>query len=245
MKITICTLTFNSEKTIKDLLLQVNKLSCEIIVVDSGSTDKTLDILKEFEKVKLFHNDYVCHSNQMNYATSLASTDWVLCLDSDEVPNDDFIDNFNNLIENFDFENSTKVGRIKRKWIVLGKEVHAMYPCSSPDYVVRFYNKKKCAFNDRIVDDKVKGFNEGVDDFILKGHINHYTFETVEIMNKKLQSYVNRTRDITKKRSRIRGIISALGAFIKWYFRKKSYLDGYVGIQTTWYAVKYSYYKYI
>jgi|TARA_R110002033_G_scaffold414_2_gene4063 glycosyltransferase involved in cell wall biosynthesis len=245
MKITICTLTFNSEKTIKDLLLQLSKLSCEIIAVDSGSTDKTLDVLKEFENVKIFKKEYKYHSEQMNYATSLSNTDWVLCLDSDEVPSNEFIEKLKKLLENFDFTNSTKVGRIKRKWIVLGKEVHAMYPCSSPDYVVRFYNKKQCAFNDRIVDDKVKGFNEGTDDFILDGSVNHYTFETIEIMNKKLQSYVNRTRDITKKRSRIRGVISAIGAFIKWYFRKKSYLDGYVGIQTTWYAVKYSYYKYI
>jgi glycosyltransferase involved in cell wall biosynthesis len=244
MKLSICTLTFNSEKTIEKLLNQIVKLNCEIIVVDSGSSDSTLDIVNSFNDIKVFHKDYEYHSKQMNYATSLASNDWVFCLDSDEIPTDEFIEKFRKLLENFDFEHSTKVGRIKRQWIVLGKPVHAMYPCTSPDFVVRFYNKTKCEFNDRIVDDKVIGFKGGIDDFILKGKIDHYTFETGEIMNNKLISYVNRTRDITKKRSKIRAVISAIGAFFKWYFRKKSYLDGIVGLKTTWYAVKYSYYKY-
>lgn len=245
MKLSICTLTFNSEKTLKDLLTQVSKLDCEIIAVDSGSTDSTLEILNSFDNVKLFHNQYICHSYQMNYATSLVSNDWVLCLDSDEIPTDEFIKEFKKLIDGFDFEKSTKVGRIRRKWIVLGKPVHAMYPCSSPDFVVRFYNKNQCRFNDRIVDDKVQGFNEGVDDFILNGRVDHHTFETVEAMERKLQTYVNKSKNITKNKSRIRGIISALGAFFKWYFRKESYKDGFVGLQTTWYAMRYSYYKYM
>jgi glycosyltransferase involved in cell wall biosynthesis len=244
LKVSICTLTFNSEKTIKALLEQVSKLNTEIIVVDSGSSDKTLEIVQQYTDVHLYHNAYKYHSNQMNYATSLATNDWVLCLDSDEIPSDEFIKNFLSLTQTFDFEHSTQVGRIHRQWIVLGRPVHAMYPCSSPDFVTRFYNKRQSAFNDRVVDDKVLGFNEGVDDFVLKGEVKHFTFETPEAIERKLQSYVNRSKTMVKKRSKIRGIISAFGALFKWYFVKKSFLDGKVGLQTTWYAMRYSYYKY-
>jgi len=244
LKISICTLTFNSERTVDKLLAQMTKLESEIIVVDSGSSDNTLEIVNKYKNVTIFHNEYKYHSNQMNYATSLASNDWVLCLDSDEIPTDEFIDNFKTLLENFDFQCSTKVGRIKRQWIVLGKPVHAMYPCSSPDYVTRFYNKIQCRFNDRVVDDKVQGFNEGTDDFILQGDVKHFTFENTQAIEKKLQAYVKKSKTIVKRRSKTRGIISAIGAFFKWYFIKNSFLDGKVGLQTTWYAMRYSYYKY-
>ena len=242
MDLSICILTYNSSKTICDLLSRVSELNSEIIIVDSGSMDSTLSIIEEFDNIILESRPYACHSDQMNYATNLAKNDWVLCLDSDEIPNEEFIDQMKSISTIFGKDDIFKVGRIKRKWFVLGVPVHAMYPCSSPDYVVRLYNKTVCGFNDRKVDDKVIGFKEEI---VLDGEVNHYTFETEEILNNKLKSYIGRTKKNKMFRKFLpRAIVSAIGAFIKWYFVKKAYLDGVVGFKTAWYAVRYSFYKY-
>ncbi len=224
------------------MLSRVSRLDLEIIVVDSGSTDSTLSIIDQFDKVTLTHNPYSCHSDQMNFATSLATNDWVLCLDSDEIPTEKFISETKKLFIEFDLSDSSCVGRIERKWFVLGKPVHAMYPCSSPDYVVRFFNKKTCRFNGRKIDDKVIGFKN---DFVMQGVVNHYTFDTDEALEKKLHIYVDRAKKHRMfQPSFIKAITRPMGAFVKWYFLKKAFLDGVVGLKTTWYAMRYTYYKY-
>lgn len=194
MQISICVLTFNSDKTLKPLLDQLLKLNAEMVVVDSGSSDRTLDIIhkaSEQGNVRRIDRPYQCHSDQMNYAIDQASHDWVLCMDSDEIPDDQFILELQGLLKSFDPEQTGQAGRIKRNWYVLGRKVHAMYPCSSPDYVVRFFNRKQCRFNDSVVDDKVIGFDQ---DFILAGEVDHHTFETQEAMDRKLDAYVRRLK---------------------------------------------------
>lgn len=245
-KISVCVLTYNSEQTLKKLLGQITKIKCEMIIVDSGSTDKTLKIINEaaqMNDIKIHHHLYHSHAQQMNYAISLASYDWVLCIDSDEIPTDQFIIQFQKTLGQFDFSDIKSAGRIRRNWIVLGKPVHAMYPCSSPDFVVRFFNRKQCHFNDAVVDDKVVGFNHS---FILHDHVEHHTFETSDKMEKKLEAYIKRLNasSSAKQKSILRGILSAVAAFVKWYIVKKAFLDGAVGIKTATYAARYSYMKY-
>ena len=64
------------------------KVADEFIVIDSGSTDATLQICQQFGLTVHYHA-YTTHGTQMNYATSLASHDWVLCMDSDEILDDE------------------------------------------------------------------------------------------------------------------------------------------------------------
>lgn len=243
--ISICVLTHNSEYTLQKLLDQLLKLELEIIAVDSGSTDDTLSILRNAARtgdISIHHKPYICHSRQMNDAVCLARHDWVLCIDSDEIPTDAFIRQFQHTMQRFDFAKIGMAGRIQRRWIVLGRPVHAMYPCSSPDYVVRFFNRQQCRFNDAVVDDKVTGFEH---DFVLGGYVQHHTFETPEKMQAKLDAYVSRLQQHSpqRKKSAVRGGVSALAAFIKWYLVKKAFLDGRVGMKTALYAAKYSYAK--
>ncbi|WP_261843393.1 glycosyltransferase family 2 protein [Aliamphritea ceti] len=243
MKLSVCILTFNSDQTLGQLLAQVMKLEQEVIVVDSGSSDKTLEILAGYEdRIHVSCRPYKCHSDQMNHATSLASNDWVLCLDSDELPSDSFIKAVQNIIEDPGQYPRGRVGRIRRNWFVLGKKVHAMYPCSSPDFVVRLYDRTICRFNDSVVDDKVIGFDE---DFVIEGWVDHHTFETEAAMARKLDAYVRRVKaNGNERRSWLKAAGSATAAFWKWYFVKKAFLDGGVGLKTAKYAARYSFLKY-
>lgn len=75
-------ITLNEEANIRRCLESV-KWADEIIVVDSGSTDRTLEICKEFN-CRVFSREWEGYAQQKNYAISQASCDWILSLDADE-----------------------------------------------------------------------------------------------------------------------------------------------------------------
>ncbi len=89
MTISLCMIFKDEELYIKDAVLSVLDLVDECILVDSGSTDKSGEVLRQLatenNKIKLFSrswpNDF---SNQKNYAIECASSDWILFLDADE-----------------------------------------------------------------------------------------------------------------------------------------------------------------
>ena len=72
----------NEEKHIKRVLESVKDFD-EIVVVDSGSIDNTLNIAKEYTN-KIFHQDWLGFAKQKEYAKNLCQNEWVLNLDADE-----------------------------------------------------------------------------------------------------------------------------------------------------------------
>ncbi|HEB4953323.1 TPA: glycosyltransferase [Bacillus cereus] len=85
-KITCCILTFNEERCIERCISSIHQEVDEVVVLDSGSTDRTLEIIKEkFPNVKIvsleWQNDF---AYQRNYVLNHTSHDWVLFLDADE-----------------------------------------------------------------------------------------------------------------------------------------------------------------
>ena len=83
MKISILIPTFNCESTIERTLDSV-KWADQIIIIDSYSTDNTLNIIKSFDVI-LYQNHYINSANQKNWALKYCENEWVLQIDSDEV----------------------------------------------------------------------------------------------------------------------------------------------------------------
>ncbi|MDW8799680.1 glycosyltransferase [Clostridium sp. A1-XYC3] len=109
--LTLCMIVKNEEETLEKCLNSAKELIDEIIIVDTGSTDKTKEIAFQCtDKVFDFRwcNDF---SKARNYAISKASNDWVLILDADEI-----IKEFNkkSILEFCNKNNNTIVGRLKR-----------------------------------------------------------------------------------------------------------------------------------
>ena len=78
-------ITLNEENNVAESLASVADFA-EVIIVDSGSTDRTLAIAEGFPNVCVFHNDWPGFSEQKAYAMSLCSQPWVFNLDADELP---------------------------------------------------------------------------------------------------------------------------------------------------------------
>ena len=151
LKLSVCLLTCNSARLLMEVLPPLLKVADECIVVDSGSTDETVAICQQFG-LTVHHHAYKAHGAQMNYAIGLASHDWVLCMDSDEILDNDVVTAIQALKAGRSLTRPAR--RLPRYWFVLGKQVRTIYPISSPDYPVRLFNRQQARFNDRPVDDR-------------------------------------------------------------------------------------------
>lgn len=238
--LSVCLLTFNSERLLDPCLQSLRQLADELVVVDSGSTDATLDILARHGVVPVYRA-YKSHGDQMNYAVSLARNDWVLCMDSDEVLDAESIRSIQALKRD-GLSEETKAYRISRHWVVLGRPVHAIYPVSSPDFPVRLFHRGQARFNDAPVDDKVAGFGSTE---VIPGHVRHDTFYSVHEVFQKVNTYTTRA---TKHRafapSLVRALLSPWAALVKWYVIKGGWKDGRVGLVGGAYAFFYTFLKY-
>lgn len=239
-KITVCLLTFNSERLLHDVIPPLLKIADEIVVVDYGSTDKTRYICESFG-LQPVYKKFGWHGEQMNYAISLASHDWVLCIDSDEILDQETV-NAVLTLKAGDEPDPGMAWQICRHWFVLGEEVRTIYPVSSPDYPVRLFNRNQSRFNNRPVDDQVEGFLRCER---IPGYVKHDTFPTLHELFNKLNCYTTRLVQHQKIRPSIgRGVISAIGAFFKWYLFSGAWRKGKVGVATGLYATAYSFLKY-
>jgi glycosyltransferase involved in cell wall biosynthesis len=235
-------LTFNSERTIRKTLESIKDIADEIIVVDSFSTDRTIEIVKEFTD-KIYFKEYRYHGLQMNYALGLCTHEWVFCIDSDEFLDEDMIRHIHRLkVEGLD---GKEAFRLRREWFFLGKPVHAFYPVTSPDRIVRFFNRKNVRFNDKPVHDKPIGFKTCS---WLEGRLLHDCVASLHDLYDKLNKYTTRYADghaiNTDKVKLTHLLLNPLGAFMKWYFLKKNFLDGFRGFILGTYAAMYTFLKY-
>jgi len=89
-QITPLILTYNEEPNI-DRTLHELRWAKEIIVIDSYSTDRTLDILKSHPKVKIFQRKFDTHAQQWNYGLEQSDSEWILSLDADYTVTDSLI----------------------------------------------------------------------------------------------------------------------------------------------------------
>ncbi|MBX3099097.1 MAG: glycosyltransferase family 2 protein [Salinibacterium sp.] len=93
---TVAILTFNGERYLRDILLALRTQRLdgefEVLVIDSGSTDSTLDIIAEFPEVRLHQipNSEFGHGKTRNLAAQLAAGEFVVYLTHDAIPADDF-----------------------------------------------------------------------------------------------------------------------------------------------------------
>ncbi len=130
----ICIIAKNEEKNIERCLKSVSDFDCEIVVVDTGSTDCTKEIARQYAtKVLDFEwvNDF---SAARNFSISQASYDWILVLDCDEWVQEATPERFMELARQY----PTYMGRLKRKNLTYMDSEKQVYI----DMVERFFNRR-------------------------------------------------------------------------------------------------------
>lgn len=146
-------LTFNEERHIKRCLDNISSIVKEVFIIDSYSTDKTLEIVKEYDNVTVLQNKWVNYATQFNWGLKNApiKTEWVLRLDADELLLPELIEELKQKLPELK-EDITGI-TIKRRHIFLGKWMkRGTYPVK----LLRIFKANKAICEERFMDEHIQ-----------------------------------------------------------------------------------------
>lgn len=203
--------------------LESIKWADEIIVLDSGSTDDTVNICREYTD-KVFITDWLGFGIQKNRALSKATGDWVLSIDADEEVSVELAKEIKKAIDQNDFiaYNCRRISEY------CGRKIK--YGDWRSDNVVRLFKRDQGKFSDRIVHEKLI-----IDGSVgkLKNILHHYPFKNLTEVLNKLNSYSSATAQLYfengKKISTLSALLHGFWAFFRGYILRAGLLDGREG----------------
>ena len=236
--LSVCIVTKNEARNIKACLESV-KFADEIIVIDSESTDNTVDICKQYTD-KVYVEAWRGCGPQKKRATELASSEWILILDADE-----------------------------RLSVPLQQEIQTKLQAPDADgYIIpfqTFYLGKKIRFGDWLNEKHLRLFKRDNATVVprlvhfridfqgqsktLKHQVMHYSFPTVESIINKMNTYSTDGAIHKQAQHKKAGLLTAIGhgafAFIRGYILKLGFLDGVEGFLLAVSNAEGSYYRYL
>ncbi len=159
----------DEERTIGKVLAAIKDIADEIVLVDSGSTDRTIDIARSFDARVIFQT-WLGYAAQKNFAIEQARNEWILSLDADEIITPELAAEIKETLSRNDLE-SIDGFRIARLMHVGDRAIaHGGF---YPDKQLRLFRRSKGRFNKRLVHESVKV--EGVVSD-LKQHLLHMSY---------------------------------------------------------------------
>jgi glycosyltransferase involved in cell wall biosynthesis len=218
-------ITLNEEACIASCLESL-AWTDEVVVVDSGSVDRTEEICRSFPNVRFINNAWPGYGPQKNFALSHASTSWIISLDADEVVSPELA---REVIETVGRPCNYNGFRIMRKNYYRNHWVrHSGW---WPDEIIRVFRKDSGRFNDRIVHESVE-VNGRVGS--LPGVLEHRSFHGAEdFLDKALRYSVpgaKQMKQAGKRGGAVRALVRAAATFFKIYILKRGILDGRDGL---------------
>lgn len=236
-KLSVIIITKNEEENIRECLESV-KWANEIIILDSGSTDDTVKIAKEYTQ-HVHCTDWPGYGPQKQRALELATQEWVLTIDADERVSPELQKKIPLLINDEHFDGY----KVKRPLIFCGKLIrHA----NGTNYQLCLFKRKLAHFTPEIVHETI----------IVDGNIStveeplyHHSFEYVGDLLEKINLYSSLNAEKRfkqgKKSSLFKAITHGLWMFIRVYFLKRGFLDGKEGFILAVSFAEGSYYRYL
>lgn len=227
MNLSVTILTFNEERRIEACLRSVANIADEIIVVDSMSTDGTLDICRRYG-CRISQRPFEGYGAMRQYATSLTSNNYVLSIDADEVVSPAL---------------ESSILKLKNS----GMEEHRVYCfnrlnfyCDQPvrhcgwypDIQIRLFDKRYANWNLRDISERVI-FRDSVNPTLISGDLLHYQCRTsrqyheTQQRHAKIRSHVIAAQQ--KSVSALDPYIRAVRTFVNYYFLKGGIFDGIAG----------------
>ncbi|MGB0883762.1 MAG: glycosyltransferase family 2 protein [Flavobacteriales bacterium] len=217
--------TYNEELNLAQAIESV-LWADEVIIVDSFSTDSTVEIAKSYPKCTVVQHEYEHSAAQKNWIIPQAKHEWILLLDADEWIEADLIKEIQTVLEQDSIEE--KGFWMNRLNKFMGKWVH--YSGWQNDAVVRLFHREYSVYENKRVHAEV--LCEGKIGR-LKHKIKHNTYKDFSTYLKKLDTYSNwKAYDKAPKTKSVgffHLIIKPFFRFFKHYVLKLGFLDGKVG----------------
>ena len=238
-QISVTILAKNSSETIEETLISTIGFP-EVLVLDTGSTDATIEICSRYPHVKIFSHPFEGFGPTHNIASSLARFPWILSLDSDEV----LTPKLKNEILSLSLD-SRSVYRIRRHNFFRKKRITT---CSGwdPDWVVRLYDKTQTRFSNDQVHEKI--LTSGMNIVSLIHPMTHTPYRKISDFLHKMQSYSNLFADQNvgrREASLLKALLHGWLAFVKSYIFKRGIFQGSEGFIISLYNSHTTFYKYL
>lgn len=234
-------ITKNEEANVARCLSSLS-FAREIVVVDSGSDDRTEEICRRDPRVRWFREEWRGFGPQKNLALDRAEGPWIFSIDADEEATPELAREVAGIAERDDAGGPagylvSRRSFFGRKWIRYG----GWYP----DRTVRFWRKGAGRFNDRVVHESVQLDGETG---TLRGDLLHYTYRDIEDYLQRMNRYSSLGAAEMLKAGRKAGTLDLLlrppFTFLKMLLLKRGVLDGAWGFRLATLYAMYTFAKY-
>jgi glycosyltransferase involved in cell wall biosynthesis len=238
MKISATIITCNEERKIARTIESL-RCSDEILVVDSGSTDRTVEIAGNLG-AKVIESHWRGYSQQKNFAAEQAANDWILSLDADEVLSEALEAELWQLRKKGPAHDAYTMPRLAQymgRWIL-----HSGW---YPDRKVRLYDRRKASWAGEFVHESVQ-VNGTLGH--LKSNILHYSYDSLSEQMKSIDRYTTlAAQELVARGQKVHWrnlILDPMWTFVRTYFFQLGFLDGMEGVTIAEMAAMYTYLRY-
>ena len=231
--ISVTIITRNEELNIQRCLDSVKEIAGEVIVVDSCSTDKTVEICEAFG-CRIFIREFTGYSSQKQFAVDQAANDWVLSIDADEVVSPQL----QNDLKRFTRSNNSGIDMVAGYYIpfLLFYMGTPLNHCGK-GRTLRLFNRKAGKFTLVAVHERFEIIGKPGE---MKGQILHYSFRDCSHHLEKINYYTSLAagdNNIKGKRFNKSWVaFKFLFTFCTFYFKKMGILDGCSGFMWSFMA---------
>jgi len=238
MKITATIITLNEERHIARA---IESLRCcdEIIVLDSGSADRTMELAEKLG-ARVLESPWRGYAGQKNWAVGQAANDWILSLDADEALSEALEGEIWNLKKNgpkFDAYTMPRMAQYLGRWIL-----HSGW---YPDRKVRLYHREKATWVGEFVHESVQVRGRLGH---LESNLLHFTCDSLSEHLRTMDRYTTLAAEELVFRKAPLGwrhlIVDPSWTFLKTYFVQRGFLDGVEGLTIAYMAALYAFLKY-
>lgn len=231
-------ITYNEETDLPRALASTAGVADEVIVVDSGSTDRTCEIARQ-AGARVLQRAFDQYDTQKNFAAAQAGHDWILALDADEALSPELRASLLAWKQREPQEIACQVAT--RSNYLGGWIKHSGW---YPEYRIRFYRRDRAKWVGAIHESVRAEGPVGK----LEGDLLHYTMATIAEHYAKMENYTNRAAEDLYARGR-RGwrggmFVAAPWTLLQRFFLQLGFLDGYRGAIIAWTSARYVWMKY-
>lgn len=238
MKISAAIITLNEQRNVARAM---ESLRCcdEIVVVDSGSTDRTVEIARNLG-ARVIENPWQGYADQKNYATEQCANDWVLSLDADESLSEALEGEIWQIRKHgpqFDAYTMPRLAQYLGRWIL-----HSGW---YPDRKVRLYDRRRARWKGKFVHESVV-----VDGRIghLKSNLLHFTCDSLSEHLRSLDRYTTLAAEqlLEEKTGVSWGqlLFDPPWTLFRTFILKRGFQDGPEGLAIAWMAAMYNFLKF-
>ena len=238
MKISATLITYNEERNIARA---IESLRCadEIVVVDSGSTDRTIEIAGKLG-ARIVEHPFKGYAEQKNYAAEQAENDWILAIDADESLSEGLEGEILHVKKNgpeYDAYTVPRLAQYLGRWIL-----HSGW---HPDRKVRLYDRRRARWAGDFVHESVQ-----VDGRVghLRSNLLHFTCDSLSEHLRTMDRYTTLAAEqLVSQGGKIgwsKLLLDPPWTFFKTYVVDRGFLDGAEGLAIAYMAALYNFLKY-